>query len=283
MPVESAPLLHYYSFLNAAKALLVSRNIAFREHHGLRAHDIRGASRKIDLSNEGVKVQAQGVFPELAAYLGDSESSDVHSLKDLLFNLPFVHRTYCLTYRSQSDLFYPLRNCRYVFDGSSKQAYLAADLSGDFEGRYFLSKLPNTFVADQLGSSSGAIRSTASVAVSGSNIRSPTDLANIATLHRGVRKDLLYINGAQTLWYVKALVRGGKRLHRSTLTLTLAAMHRLSELCRYRPLQLASFLSGQRNWLLSEFVRMSPEQYLDEMASELTGHQFLIPNVRPAS
>src|SRR4051812_26852549 len=55
------------------------------------------------------------------------------------------------------------------------------------------------------------------------------------------------------------------------------------EICRYRPLELASHLSGQKNWLLSEFIQMSPVQFIDEIASELTGHQFLMPNVRSAT
>jgi hypothetical protein len=60
-------------------------------------------------------------------------------------------------------------------------------------------------------------------------------------------------------------------------------MHRLSEICRYRPLELASFLAGPGNWLISEFVMMAPEQFIDGIAAELTGHQFMFPNVRPAN
>jgi hypothetical protein len=45
-------------------------------------------------------------------------------------------------------------------------------------------------------------------------------------------------------------------------------------------MELASHLSGQKNWLLSEFIQMSPVQFIDEMASEITGYQFLMPNVR---
>jgi hypothetical protein len=48
-------------------------------------------------------------------------------------------------------------------------------------------------------------------------------------------------------------------------------------------MQLSAFLAGQKNWLLTEFIRMSPTQFLDEISSELTGQQFMLPNVRPAS
>jgi hypothetical protein len=57
-------------------------------------------------------------------------------------------------------------------------------------------------------------------------------------------------------------------------------MHRLSELTRYRPAELASLLNTQKNWLLTEFIEMSPQQFVDEIAAEMTGHQILVPNVR---
>jgi len=34
---------------------------------------------------------------------------------------------------------------------------------------------------------------------------------------------------------------------------------------------------------LTEFVRMSPAQFLDELVAELTGQQFMFPNVRPSN
>ena len=82
------------------------------------------------------------------------------------------------------------------------------------------------------------------------------------------------------MWYIKGEAKKAIRLRRQPTTLTLATMHRLSELCRYRPLELASLLAGRTNWLLSEFINMSPSQFIDEIACELTGNQFLIPNVR---
>ena len=282
MPVQASPLVHYYSFLNAAKALLVAKGVPFGEHHGVKAHNMRGASKKIDLANEGIKFLNSGVFVALSSYLGDTELSKTHSLKELLFNLPFVHRTFCLTYRSQPDLFLTVQECRYVFDSSSRCAFLEAVLSENFEGRRYIAQLPSSFTADpSRPGEMRAIRSAKSVPVSGRQLSSPADFASILELHKEVRKDLQCINATQTLWYVKGVVQGPSRLNRSPLTLTAAAMHRLSELCRYRPIELESFLAGHKNWLLSEFVLMAPEQFLDGIASELTGHQFLLPNVRP--
>src|SRR5260221_13934574 len=81
LTLQSAPLLHYYSFMNATKALLAAKGIAFDEYHGIKAQNIRGASKIITVSNEGVKIQNNGILPSLAAYLGDTETSNVHSLQ----------------------------------------------------------------------------------------------------------------------------------------------------------------------------------------------------------
>jgi YaaC-like Protein len=148
LPAASAPLLFYYSFMNATKALLSAKGVAFDEHHGVRSHNMRGPSSKIALSNEGVRVLQRGIAPALSQYLGEAETVLTHSLEDLLFNLPCIHRTFCLTYRNQQDMFIPLTDCRFVFDGTSGSGYFSAKLSQDFVGAKFMRQLPPTLVPD---------------------------------------------------------------------------------------------------------------------------------------
>jgi len=144
LPTESAPLLHYYSFMNAAKALLVTKKVQFAEIHGVKAHNMRSNSKKISVSNEGVRIGQEGIVPALSAYLGDKETLRDHSLKELLFNVPFVHRTYCLTYRAQADMYVPLTDCEYVCDDTTGQGYFQAKLSKDFASKFVVSRLPAT-------------------------------------------------------------------------------------------------------------------------------------------
>jgi len=54
-------------------------------------------------------------------------------------------------------------------------------------------------------------------------------------------------------------------------------MHRLSEMARYSPDVLARHFEGRYNWLLSEFLMTSTTQFLDEISSEMTGHDFVPP------
>lgn len=283
MPVASAPLLLYYSFMNATKALLSAKSVHFHEHHGVRAHNMRGPTSKIALSNEGVRILPRGIAPALSTYLQEVETSNIHSLEDLLFNLPCIHRTFCLTYKNQADLFIPLTDCRIEFNPVSGAAYFSAKLSKDFAGKKFMSRLPASLVEDGTVKDGRTVKSVSTVALARPVAKTSLEIGTVATLMKTLRPDLNYIAGAQTLWYVKAVVPGPKRLERSPLTCTLLAMHRLSEICRYRPMELASFMTGQKNWLLTEFIRMSPSQFIDELAAELTGQQFMVPNVRPAN
>ena len=203
LPVESAPLLLYYTFMNAVKALLLSKAIAFNAYHGVRAHNMRGASRRIILSNEGVRIETNNnIVPALATYLGDTESAHTHSLQQIFYNLSFIHRTYCLTYTSQANLFLPVVDCEYFFDPGAHAVFFRAKLSKDCVGDRFIHRLPPGFVADPDGDEA-TIRSAASVPAARRIVREGAELTAVINLHRQLRADLHYINGSQTLWYSK--------------------------------------------------------------------------------
>jgi hypothetical protein len=281
--LQSAPLLHYYSFLNATKALLAANKVVFDEHHGVSEDKKRRRNSKaIKLSNEGVKIRSSGILPSLSAYFSEEESRNEYSLKEILFNLPYIHRSYCLTYRSQRDMFVPLKNGRFVVNTTSKEAFFTADISNNFSLKKLAGRLPASFILDSF-SGSRSIRSTSTIQLKSARRVSHDDLKKITLLNSRIRKDIEYINATETLWYLKLEEKDPKKIARTQLTLTLAAMHRLSELCRYRPVQLSAFMSSQENWLLSEFINSSPNQYIDMISSEMTGLEFLIPNIRPAS
>lgn len=277
LPLQSAPLLLYYSYMNATKALLASKGIAFDPRHGVRG--VPRNSRRISLANEQVRINQNGIVPALSTYFTETEPQLTHTLKELLFNLVFVHRTYCLTYRSQAEMFIPLREAKYFFDKDTSQVFCQALLAKDALRRNVRQSLPQTL--EWVETDDGpALRSRARINWSNPRKANDAELNRLRALHHSLRADFHYISGNQTLWYVKLVTRGPRMLLRRSPTITLAAMHRLSEICRYRPIELSSYLEGEQNWLLTEFIRMSPTQFLDEIASELTGHQFMNPNVR---
>ena len=50
----------------------------------------------------------------------------------------------------------------------------------------------------------------------------------------------------------------------------MAAMHRLSEIARYKPEQLNRLMHSKENWLIHEFISQSLDQFIDELAAQIT-------------
>lgn len=278
--IYTAPLLHYYCFMNATKALLTSKNIIFNHYHGVKHSGI--SSSRFTLQNEGIEIKSNGILPSLSTYFNETETSTVHSLQEIFFNLQFIHRTYCLSYPRQTDMFIPVKNVFFYYDLSTNEVRLYCELSEDFSNRNILKRLPSTFIFDRKEKERYFIKSNGSTTISNPTKPSVSDINNLINFNEALRKDLVFINGSSTLWYIKSNVRGPAKIDRKSSTLTLGAMHRLSELCRYKPLEFRKFMDSDKNWLINEFIQQSSEQFLDEIASEITGYHFLIPNIRSA-
>lgn len=276
LPIEASPLVLYYCFMNAAKALLSAKGVTFDERHGVRAHRMRAPNSKIVLSNEGIRLQNRGIVPALSNYLAETATATVHSLEDVLYNIVCIHRTYCLSYPRKPEIFLPLREAEFVRESTNGEVRLRALAVSDIDWGRFRRALPASF--HPLPSNEHGVISARYVRWATNQNPTPTELDDLRTLHEALRSHLHYINANQTLWYLKT--NGAGRIDRRSMTLTLAAMHRLSEICRYRPSELRSLLNGQKNWLLDQFLSMTPTQYLDEIACEITQHLIMIPNVR---
>lgn len=276
LPIESSPLVLYYCFMNAAKALLAAKGVTFNPHHGVGPHRMRGPNSRVVLSNEGILIKNNGIVPALSTYFREAEPSKTHSLENVLCNLVFIHRTYSLSYPHSKERFLPLKGVEFVRDSVTQEVLFRAKPVDDADWQHFKRALPTEVTANADGTKgiSSVMR------INWATRDSPTsmELDALQGLNQTLRRSLYYINGAQTLWYLKTT--GTYEIDRRSITLTLSAMHRLSEICRYRPSELNSFLNGQKNWLLSEFIAISPTQFLDEIACEMTGHQVMIPNVR---
>lgn len=120
----SAPLTLYYAILNATKALLLVRRQQFSDKHGVSGFQKPGST---SLSNEMVKFQKGGIHAALRMYLGDAPPTQDYSVKDVLYNLPFVHRAFTLTYSSAPELFIPLRHPRFVKKTGTSESWFCGD------------------------------------------------------------------------------------------------------------------------------------------------------------
>ncbi|PJI42204.1 YaaC family protein [Ferrovibrio sp.] len=281
MPTMAAPLANYYCFLNATKALLTVKKINFAERHGVAGQFNVEAKRS--LSNEKVTFQAAGIMSALVEYLGEAKQGE-HTLSELLANLPFVHRAYRLTFKSQPELFMPLHNCIYRRHPTDDYVWFSAEIKGKFADQRSLKTLPSGFEIDHGFTDRCIVRSKKRVkwyARGATPTVKAAALARLHKLHAGIRLNLGFISAPLDLWYLKRSMAGSQSVPRYGMTIIMAVMHRLSELSRYDPKGLARYLDGRENWLLTEFIQLAPAQFIDELICEMTSLEFRLPGVRP--
>lgn len=272
LPKVSAPLTAYYCFLNATKALLLTKGITFSDQHGVSGFTVGSQTALI---NEKIKFKRGGILPAFCQHLGESSNGEIYTLKALLYNLPNIHRAFDLTYSSDPELFIPISKPKIVRSMTTHESWFCAELTGKFANQHTINKLPAGFERDISIRDKWVIRSTRRFDWRPQG--RPASLNRYKNYHKRLRQNLYYINGYSRLWYIK---RGGNisdLLPRSTMTITFAAMHKLSEMARYTPDKLASHFDCQHNWLLSEFITSAPVQFIDEISSELTGYEFMVP------
>ena len=277
LPKTSSPLTLYYSFLNATKTLLTIKKKSIVERHGVGGEKV---GDKLSLSNEKVKFQRSGILSNLCEYLNESSDDEEYSLKDLLYNLPYVHRAYQLTFKSNQELFIPIRNPKIIRKEHSSESFFCAEIK---DKRYThpqtIGKIPSRYERDVGIKDEFVIREKNRFKWDDDKKEIENNLNRFKNYHTKIRKDVVYIYGPERLWYLKKTNVPGS-IDRSSLTITFAIMHRLSELARYQPISLAKHLESKHNWLLSEFINGSRHQFIDEIFAEITGKEFVLPGRR---
>ena len=112
LPILSSPLTSYYCFLNATKALLLVKNIHFNDSHGVTGYSKKG---QIALINEKIKSKSSGILPALSKCLNINIINEKeYNMKDLMYNLSFIHRAFIHTFRTAKDLFIPVKNISFI-------------------------------------------------------------------------------------------------------------------------------------------------------------------------
>ncbi len=290
---EASPVAAYYCILNAVKAYLsyTSKYVDdFVEEFGMHGVYENLDDLGDDLSTISISHRQKGVFPLFAKTLdNDFEVEWPHgknnsrTLKDIMYNLSFVHRAYVMTYVSRNktveELFVPLKSGEYpkFYKGSDGKAYLLSSLDKSWFSMSatkipitIQNTIPDILVSCEndsftLRSTNGFKRNVGSVS---SEIKENT---------AKYRKHFSYIRGNKRLWFLKCSKTNAPGvINLSSMTLTMAAMHRISEIARYKPEQLNRLLQSKENWLLHEFISLALDQFIDEISCEIT-HQEIMP------
>ncbi|MDD2586298.1 MAG: YaaC family protein [Syntrophomonadaceae bacterium] len=296
LPIESSPLASYYAMLNAVKAL-----IAFREQYvdnfvtNFSAHGLNEDRKSIGESLDTIAVQRInfGVFVEFGRLM--EKDFDIlwpkkksYSIKELIYNLSFLHRAYITTYttpRSKKipELFIPLQagSCPMYYKANDNNLYLkfAVDPTHfSLASTGLPSNVMNTISTEfeecrdkkfMLKSVNGAKRNKDSIS------------GELRTLNLDLRKQFQYIKSAKRLWYLKrSKISGSGVLNVNCMLIIMAVMHRFSEIVRYKPEQLERLMKSKENWLVHEFLSLALDQFIDEIAAEITGQDIMCTGVK---
>lgn len=283
LTAESSPLTSYYCFLNAVKALLIVKGQSFSDRHGV-SGDFEASKRA--LVNEQINFQSSGVIAALSKYLNEDGEQKVYNLKEVLSNLPFIHRAFRHTFTSHPELFIPVRNVVYRKHPTQNYVWLSADIEGRFADGRTIKTLPDGLEQDEGYKDRFVVRTKRRIKwhrYGANNDEKNKALARLQSYHRKWRRHFTYISASPDLWYIKRSMAGANVIERHNITLIIAAMHRLSELSRYDPKGLKRYLDSKDNWLLTEFIELSPIQFIDELVCEMTSLEFSLPGVRPRS
>lgn len=272
----SAPLTAYYSVLNATKALLTAKRIAFSDQHGVSGSPI---GIRTSLSSVNVDVKGAGVLSSLLDYysLANLKGSN-YDLKKILANLPFVHRAFCSTFTSIRELFIPISKPRFVVMDGSTEAWFCCDIRDTRMQTRHAVRAACGFEHDNGIKDTFTIRKKQRFKWDPSN-DFEASYSRLLEKHRQIRVSISYVAGLTRLWYLKRSTPKDLIIECMTMPLMFMALHRLSEFARYSPATLDALFSTNSNWLISEFLSSVLPQYIDECSSEITGQEFMPPGI----
>lgn len=217
LPDLAAPLTTYYCFLNATKALLSAKDQVFAENHGVGG---RAELGRKSLANEVVDFQGAGVLPALCSYLIEpNNAGTAFTLQDLFWQMPFIHRAYCLSYRSATELFIPLTgNCFMRRDGS-REAWFQAEIDRRCVNAHTERLIQPGFELFEEGSKH-FIRRKRRFRWSGRDIES--SIVDFKKYHKTIRRRVVPIYSSENRWYLKKSVVDHSKLVNAQLVLIYA-------------------------------------------------------------
>lgn len=279
LPDDARPLTSYYCILNISKALLRYKGVDEEKlkNHGISS--VRDGSQKTIIKDSLTAVKGAGVLPELARYYGVILAAKQYSIADLLYNIPCVHRAYCVTF-SKPEIFIPVVDPRFVKKEKSTEAYIEFYVNGRCANKKALQHLSPKFEHDIGVNDQYVIRMKERFKWDiHKSIVERKKLLN--RYHEKTRKYLYYINGKEKLWYIKKDVSGNNDLSMAPSTvLIFAVFHWISELVRYNPKLFNKYMKSRENWLFHEFIYNSLDQLVDEIGCEITGEDIMCTGCR---
>ncbi len=278
-PIKSKPLLYYYSFMNFVKVFVninVNENNAIWDSksymHGL--CESIGATSTLASSSVTCKIDSRdntkiNITKLLFEQLGDDIPNDtVYYIQDLLSICLGIHRAYSEIHNRQ-EKFYRLDCCEFtqrgkvltyrafVHDCNKEQARELNDVN------FYNNSVSDL---DSEGNHTGEFYWEETCDVSHSGYYTQKELSDFAKSLR--RKGIWGVtNGDNISLYIST---NTSRL--STESTIYMLMFFFGSITRYQPNLFDQLLSDKNMWLMSEFLKTQPKQFIYLMTSRFLGH-----------
>lgn len=273
-PFKSKPLLYYYSFLNFAKIVLnIKSNIIDSKeyYHGI---DVDWGE-EIIINNARVKIKsmlppAGGDINKLSvAYqLMVALDVDVNALqfpyylqiKDLLSNCVGIHRTYCET-TNEKEKFFRLDNPKFILDhGVLKYKTIVHDCTDDMM-RELNRKYIHIIKEDKV------YYWTETWPMTGVGAPKHADYYNLS---KQIRDKGIWpiIDGTTCLQYIST-----DNISLPVELIIYYLMFFFGSITRYQPYIFDDLLTVKERWIVEEFLKSQPKQFLYLMTSKILGKQ----------
>jgi hypothetical protein len=275
--ITSKPLVAYYCMLNATKGLLALKGIEVSAYHGISGCPLKNKSM---LVNEGMEIKQEGVFIGLSKYFGASLEGKSVNLKDVLYNLPFIHRAFTTTHPGMQGLFIPIFDAHFVRCKNNSESWFCATIKDKQYTKDSIINKQRGWERDKSEKGFVIRRKRRFRWDTSRGTKKTQRIDSLINYHSKIRRDIKYIHSHQRLWYYKRNDRSTSVLPWPTPSLIYLGMHRLSEICRYEPSRLERHFKAQHNWLLNEFINHSLPNFIDQIACEMCGLELMSPKIR---
>jgi hypothetical protein len=165
----------------------------------------------------------------------------------------------------------------FVRKDGSDDAWFVAELDARYVSSQLKNILPSSYEVDEGIKNRCLIRRKKRFKWKTRGNHQANNLTNLVSYHKEVRRDITPIFSPVNSWYIQKKLKTVTSIAKSQLPLVFVAMHKLSELSRYDPITLARHLDLQHNWILTEFLQVAPAQFINHIACEITGKEFVKP------
>lgn len=267
-PLNSQPLLYYYSFLNLAKIIIsISGQVGEKPSKRQFCHGISTDPSGVKFSKYQVTIKSLlptgdtssnpennkiSVGYQLMKYFGDSLLNPPIkiNIQEALANCVGIHRAYCLA-QEKPEKFTRIVNCELMCDKKKLIARLYTNVSNkELEKIYHLqpSNKQDTHKGKYFWQEDVTMRNY---------VPTKTDYYNLSQLllQKGIKT---YANGEDYIMYISS----NDRFKFSSASLIYCLMFFFGSLTRYHPHIFELYLSEEYKWLIAEFLKTQPTQFL---------------------